>query len=83
MNHRLHYRQPERRAHSSCRVRTLHPVYRPGLRPQCRFQVYLFFSHAVVYVCERLCELQAGYKMADGAETFQAADHTLFGMGGG
>jgi hypothetical protein len=34
-------------------------------------------------VCERLCELQAGYKMADGAETFQAADHTLFGMGGG
>ena len=44
----------------------------------------LDFDHnAVVYVCERLCELQAGYKMADGAETFQAADHTLFGMGGG
>ena len=43
----------------------------------------LFFSYAVVYVCERLCELQARYKMADSAETFQAADHTFFSMGGG
>lgn len=47
------------------------------------FRVYLFFSYAVVYVCERLCELQARYKMADSAETFQAADHTFFSMGGG
>ena len=44
----------------------------------------LDFDHNAVFnVCERLCELQARYKMADSAETFQAADHTFFSMGGG
>lgn len=44
---------------------------------------YIYSFHMPLFMCERLCELQAGYKMADGTETFQAADHTLFGMGGG
>lgn len=45
---------------------------------------YIYSFHMPLFmVCERLCELQARYKMADSAETFQAADHTFFSMGGG
>ena len=45
---------------------------------------YIYSFHMPLFMCvSGFVSYKPDIKMADGAETFQAADHTFFSMGGG